>query len=307
MTAPARRPAALPPQPPSLPPHTGSLSPHHPWSAALSRQLGRHAPRRPDYWRQAAEIRQEWQEIGLSTDPADRSAAEEAIASIYARHRRARPEFHWVESPPAALPCLAGFPTHETLRSWVDTRRPPGHPPIASDIAAGLSRLRSELAEGFVEPATDRPLMKRPKNKPWPSLPPPEALDASLPFQELLRQGVRDALFRSLADGVYLPIRAALGPIPVGWYGHQDAAWVGHLDVLRRLGLVPGGQRASFDAWVTLARAGGWWWPGEHVCVLVERPAVIRVEPVPGSWHGEIRLRRDPGIPAVEYRDGWAI
>jgi hypothetical protein len=360
LIAPARRTAALPP--------------HH-WRPAF---------RRPDYWRQAAEIRREWLEIGLSTEPADRAATEEAIASIYAQHHRARPEFRWVLSPRAALPHLTGLPTHEALRSWVDTHRPPGRPPIASDIAATLSRLRSDLAEGFTEPVADRPLMKRPKDKPWPRLAPPEAIDGGLPFQELLRQGIREALFRSLADGVYLPIRAALATaepaaaaserptavgqlpavadrspaaggepfavagqapaaggellavggrapvvsggapvlvgaapvvaggaagsaLPVGWYGHQDAAWVGHLDVLRRLGLVPGGRGASFDVWVALARAGGWWWPGEQLCVLVERPAVIRTEPVPGAWHDEVRLRRVPGEPAVEYRDGWTI
>lgn len=245
----------------------------------------------------------------MSTEPADRSLTEEAVASIYARHRRPRPEFRWVASPYAALPHLAGLPTHETLRSWVDTRRPPGRPPIASDIAAGLSRLRSDLSEGLVEPVPDRPLMKRPKGKPWPSLPPLEALDAGLPFQELLRQGIREALFRSLAAGIYLPIRAAVtaAALPVGWYGHQDAAWIGHLDALRRLGLVSGGHGAAFEPWVTLARAGGWWWPGERVCVLVERPAVLRVEPVPGAWAGEIRLRRVPGTFAVEYRDGWTI
>jgi hypothetical protein len=246
----------------------------------------------------------------LSTEPADRSTTEEAIASIYARHRRARPSFLWVASPRAALAHLRGLPTHETLRSWISDRRPPGNPPIASDIAAGLSHLRSVLVADAAEPSPDRPPMKRPKDKPWPRLPAPDALDAGLPFQELVRQGVREALFRSLAEGVYLPVRSAVPsdvPLPVGWYGHQDAAWIAHVDVLRRLGLVPTAHGAAFDNWATLARAGGWWWPGEHQCVLVERPAVLRTEPVPGAWHDEVRLRHDPGMPAVEYRDGWSL
>ncbi|MEU4244353.1 DUF6745 domain-containing protein [Actinoplanes sp. NPDC026619] len=268
---------------------------------------------RPDLWVRAAEIRQEWLEIGLSTTPADRPATEEAISSIYARHGRARPAFVWVSSPAGALPHLAGLPTHQTLRSWVTDRRPPGRPPIASDIAAGLSRLRSSMMAAYQEPAPDRRPLQREKGKPWPLLPPDRALDAGLPFHELVRQGVEQALFRTLADGVYHPIRTALATLlpsaqardmlPVGWYGHQDAAWIAHLDVLRRLRLIPAG--AAFETWVSLARSGGWWWPGERQCVVAERPTAIRTEPVPGAWHDERQLHLSG--PAVEYRDGWLL
>ncbi len=256
-----------------------------------------------DLWRQAAEVRREWLEIGLATEPADRPAAERAITEIYARHRRPRPCFHWVPSPQAALPLLSGLPTHDTLRAWLAARRPAGTPPLASDIAAGLTHLRSAIAGTYTEPPRDRPPMKRRKGDPWPVLPPAEALAAGLPFGELVRQGVRESLFRSLS-GIYLPIRAALpAPVPVGWYGNQDASWVAALDLLRRLRLVQAGP--AFHTWVTLTRAVGWWWPGEEHCVLVDRPAVIDCEPVPGAWHDEIRLRRTATRP-VTYRDGWS-
>ncbi|MGX6605792.1 DUF6745 domain-containing protein [Micromonosporaceae bacterium Da 78-11] len=259
-----------------------------------------------DQWHRAVQIRREWLEIGLVTEPADRPTAEQSITEIYARHHRARPTFVWVDSPRAALPHLRDLPTHETLRSWIRDRRPPGKPPIASDIAAGLSRFRSELDDGYLEPARERPSLKRKKGDPWPVLRPDAALAAGLPFQELLRQGVRDALFRSLADGVCLPIRAALpGPLPIGWYGHQDAAWVAYFDTLQRLGLARYGT--LFELWATLTRACGWWWPGEDRCVLVERPAILRTAPIPGAWHDEVRLHPDPGKPAVEYRDGWTV
>ena len=39
--------------------------------------------------------------------------------------------------------------------------------------------------------------------------------------------------------------------------------------------------------------------PGEDRCVVVERPAAVRTEPVPGGWHEQVRLTD------VEYRDGW--
>ncbi|GAA0552009.1 hypothetical protein GCM10010172_38000 [Paractinoplanes ferrugineus] len=281
----------------------------------------------------AAEIRQEWLEIGLSTTPVDRPATEEAIASIYAACRRDRPEFRWVPSPAAALPHLTGLPTHRTLLASIDSSRPP----VAADIAAGLSRLRSAVLATYVEPAPDRSPMKRPKGKPWPVLPLDQALAEGLPFHELVHQGVGEALRRTLADNLHNPLRSLLATLlptgsrtsalsardhlPVGWYGSQDAAWIAHLDVLRRLRLVSIGPAtgagdppamvlvagdsplAAFAAWVTLARSGGWWWPGERQCVVAERPTVIRTEPIPGAWHGERRLHHAP--VAVEYRDGW--
>lgn len=287
------------------------------------------ATARADLWVRAAEIRQEWLEVGLSTAPTDHHATEEAIASLYTAHGRERPAFIRVASPAAALPHLTGLPTHRSLLAAAGSPRRP----VAGDIAVGLSRLRDAVLATYVEPPPERPTMSRPKGKPWPQLPPEQALAAGLPFHELVRQGVAEALFRTLADGIYNPLRTALAPLlspalapvraredlPVGWYGSQDAAWIAHLDTLRRLRLVSVGPTpppdsdvsvvagdsvlAAFATWVTLARSGGWWWPGERHCVVVDRPAVIRTEPVPGAWHGERRLR--PDAPAVEYRDGW--
>jgi hypothetical protein len=264
-----------------------------------------------ELWQQAEVIRREWLEVGLSTEPADRSTTEEVLASIYARHRRGRPRFRWVDSPAAALPFLSGLPDHAALLAV--TRVPfVGRAPLASDIAAGLSRLRSDLAARVDDPPRDRPAPKRPKGEPWPDLPPAEAMRIGVPFLEILRQGVWEALFRSLARGVYLPIRSSLGlrspdPLPVGWYGNQDAAWVGYFDTLRRLGLAT--FTPEFDEWAALVRAGGWWWPGEDECVVVERPAVLRVAPVPQSLHAEIRLSTDADAPtpAVVYHDGWSL
>lgn len=221
--------------------------------------------------------------MGTSTKPVDHTTTEEAIASIYARHGRRRPEFVWVTSPRAALTHLEGLPSHEDLLPESGRR------PVASDIAAGLSRLRSSLEADFTEPPADRPRPKRKSGERWPRMTPDQALDAGLPFHEVLVQGVREELFRRLSQ-VYLPIRAALGPVPVGWYGHQDAYWIAFADVLRRTELVPLRESREFEIWAALTRSGGWWWPGEHRCVLVERPVTLCTEPL-----------------FVEYGDGWSV
>ncbi len=169
------------------------------------------------------------------------------------------------------------------------------------------SQLRGALSAGIshVDPELS-PARKGKHNEPWPELPPLKALDAGVPLGVVLHQGIRTALHRSLAHGFRMPMRTALagsGPVLVCWYGQQDAAWVAYYDALHRLGLASYGPDAldHLGHWAALARSCGWWWPSEDVCIVVDRPEQIHTEPVPGTCHDEVRLRRD----GVRYRDGW--
>lgn len=290
-----------------------------------------------DLWQKAATIRREWLAIGLSTQPADRATAERALTRVYARLSRPRPRFEWVDSPYKALPLITGLPTLDELFQRIRDPRPQGPPPLASDLATLVSRLRGALSAGVLHADPELSLVRKGSDKrngdhgdhgggwdkragkgknkgkerePWPELPPLQALAAGVPFGVVLHQGVRTALHRGLATGFALPVRSALAgagsagePVPVCWYGQQDASWVAYYDTLRRLGLASHGpvETDHLDDWAALARSCGWWWPGEQVCVVVERPATVQVEPVPGALHDEVRLRRD----GVRYRDGW--
>lgn len=88
----------------------------------------------------------------------------------------------------------------------------------------------------------------------------------------------------------------------------HDAYWVAHYDAWRRLGMATfsGDDSRQLDLWATLARSCGRWWPYEGVCVVAERPAVVRAERVPGGRHGELRLHNAEGA-AVQYPDGWSV
>jgi hypothetical protein len=260
-----------------------------------------------DLWQDAIQIRHEWLDSGLSTKPADRATAERCLTGIYARMLRPQPRFVWVDSPRQALPQIVGVPTLEILYSWIRGPRPAGTPPLASDLAALVSRLRSKLGEGVGHADPEQSPVRRGKNKEsWPQLPPRDALAAGAPLGVVLHQGVRQALHRSLAEGLYLPVRRALaddGPVPVSWYGQQDASWIAYYDALQRLGLARYGPDESghLGEWAALARSCGWWWPGDGVCVVAERPEMVHTEPVAGAWHEEVRLVGD----GVAYRDGW--
>lgn len=258
-------------------------------------------------WQDAAEIRQEWLASGLSTRPADRPTAEHHLTRIYARILRPRPRFHWVDSPQQAMSFVTGLPTLDSLYARLRDPRQRGTPPLASDLAMVAAQLRGTLSAGVAHADPELSAVRRGKNKePWPELPPPRAFDAGVPLGVVLHQGVLAALHRSLAQGFRVPVRNTLaggGPVPVCWYGQQDAAWVAYYDTLRRLGLASYGPDAldHLGDWAALARSCGWWWPGEDVCVVVERPELVLTEPVPGARHDEVRLRRG----GVRYRDGW--
>lgn len=258
-------------------------------------------------WQDATKIRREWLDHGLSTQPADRRTAERSLTAIYLKIGRPRPQFTWVDSPAQAIRPVTGLPTLDELYAWIRDPRPRGAPPLASDLAMVSAQLRGALSAGLSHADPElSPVRKGKRNEPWPELPPLQALDEGVPLGVVLHQGLRTALHRSLADGFRAPILAVLAdgkPVPVCWYGQQDAAWVAYYDALHRLELARY-QPADLDHlshWAALARSCGWWWPGEDRCVLVDRPEVVRAEARPGTWHEEIRLQRD----GVCYRDGW--
>lgn len=262
-------------------------------------------------WQEAIKIRQEWLDHGLSTQPADRQIAEHSLTRIYARISRPRPRFEWVSSPAQALPLVAGWPTLGGLYALIRDPRPHGKAPLASDLAMAVSQLRGALSAGvaYADPELC-PARRKGKDKreePWPELPPLKAFEAGVPLGVVLHQGIRGALYRSLAHGFRVPVRAALAgdpaQLPACWYGQQEASWIAYYDALHRLGLAryqPEDIEHLGD-WAALARSCGWWWAGEDVCVVADRPELARTEPVPRAWHDEVRLQ--PG--GVRYRDGW--
>ncbi|MBA9004825.1 DUF6745 domain-containing protein [Thermomonospora cellulosilytica] len=259
--------------------------------------------------RQAIDIRDEWLARGLSTAPAEREAFETAVRGLYEMVGAGPPRFVWVDSPAAAVPVLAGLGTQVVPAGSL--LRTSDLPPVASRLASLMTDLRGHL---------DGRLRRRPAGRlrpalavPLESLPPEEALRHGVRPERLVEVTVADSLRTSLRDCVAAPLRTAFHKVRgqrhwLTWYGQHDAHWVARHDAWRRLGLLRLARQDArqLDLWAELARRGGWWWPGEGVCVVSERPAEVHWEPMPGGLHGQVRLHRDDG-PAVRFRDGWGV
>lgn len=262
--------------------------------------------------RRAVAIRDEWLAHGLSTEPADRPAAEAAISALYRLVDRPPPRFVWVDSPGSAL--YPGSPLHRAGSTFAYLKAPnpsgDADPPVPVRLADLWSRMRSRL-DRAVAPRLRTPLRAPRPPATLPAVPPERALRDGVWAGAVIDVTVRHSLTVTLRDAVRAPLVtefAACSPRPLAtaWYGQHDAYRVGRYDAWHRLGLAsyPAWAREALGLWAATARSCGWWWPGDEVCVVADRTAAIHHEPVPDAAHGEVRLHRDDG-PAVLYRDGW--
>ncbi|MGW5720625.1 DUF6745 domain-containing protein [Amycolatopsis sp. NPDC003865] len=253
---------------------------------SASRRPGRRFPG-PDPWSRALEIRDAWLSFALSTEPADRPAAETAISLLYELAGAAPPAFSWAGSPAAAVELVT---PGQALS--LD-----GDQPVEARLATRVRSLRQRL---------DQRTGGRRDRYRVPDRPPPDPL--RVPLRALLNNGLGAALERSIRDSVAGVLRGAL-PTGAGlhWYGQQEAHWIALYDLHRRVGGAGFAPEDAFelDLWATLARSCGWWWPREGRCVVAERPLVMRTERVDDDYGG-IRPHHASG-PAIAFPDGWAV
>jgi hypothetical protein len=271
----------------------------------------------------AVALRNEWLAVGLSAAPANRPIAEAAVGRLYEMVGASPPAFEWAPSPLAALGAVraarsrypaihpARPPVRQRTRQW----------PVAARLASLESSLRSRL-DARIRRAEDGGADWRAGNPGAVSMYGPEdAVASGVNDRSVLVATVGQSLRWTLADAVAAPLRAALaqavgqaaedgelnpGGGVIAFRGQHEAAWIGYYDVRRRAGF---GGYASADlgelyVWAALAASAGWWWPGEGLCVMAERPVEVHTEPLAGSHHGELRLHRADG-PAIGFADGF--
>jgi hypothetical protein len=266
-----------------------------------------------DRLRLALELRDDWLQAGLSTLPADRGAAEAAVAGLYRLADEPEPRFEWVPSPLAGLRLIRDRPVLPPGWQRAATAFPLGRDwPVTGQLAFLQSRLRERIAVQVGrrrgELWTERPGVVAAHR-----VSAQEALASGVSLADVVEVTVLNSLTWTLRDTVSAPLRAELtqvvGPLPApGWYGQGEAYWSAYYDICQRTGLAryrPEDAR-QLRLWATLARSAGWWWPDRGVCVLADRPAAVHTEPLPGGLHGQLRLHHADG-PAVRYTDGFGL
>ena len=244
-----------------------------------------------------------WTAIGLSTEPADRPAAEAAIARIYTLAGLEPPvQILWSDSPATIW--------SDAARWWTDMAQ------VECLTQAPRSRCGESVAPGMsVTPAAWRDAMKAAmRNAMWVVV-----RDALMHVRRTYsfdrvpvsaRRAVYEAVYIPVRDSVSANVRALLGEVikenVVGnrlfgsvkdaAYGQHDADW---LSACAYYGEVLRCDRTRLSGFMDLAKSAGWALPCRHVCFVSERHSVLHRD-------AQDRLHCDDG-PAVAYPDGWGV
>ncbi len=255
-------------------------------------------------------IRERWMPVCLSTEPANRLAAEEALAGAYACAGLEPPaRVVWMGSP------LAGRVQ-------------------AASMAVGRERQRrvldvdDEIWKALLE------LLEREGCIPQPGLDCGESVLAQL--REGAQGGIERRLKAAVGGDVWFDVRDALSdrhvsagtghhvrarfteavhevlgvaagdvaPRPVhdvitvyGGYGQHDAWWLALCDFFEQVGVLE--TTETLEPFRRLARSCGQWWAFENAAILTERPRVLLLD--------ESERPHSESSPAMEYPDGFGF
>ncbi|MCZ4520155.1 hypothetical protein O4220_16715 [Rhodococcus ruber] len=260
-------------------------------------------------------VRDSWLDLGLRVGPSDRSTAESAVAQLYRRVEYEEPEFVWVTSPAAATTFVnaEGLATETPVPGATIDHAPAR---IASLLADSRRRMDQRIDGRRIEWPRQRFRPDGNFDRDLPARitaansPPEDAARAGISPDPIVRRTVWNSLRTSLFDGVASAIRQ-LAPHSFGsitWYGQQEAHRVAFYDIHRRFGLTTfsAGHVELLELQRDLVESTGWWWAFENVAVMCERPTTLQTEPIPDSFHGEVRLHNSRA-PALEFSDGHAV
>jgi hypothetical protein len=227
----------------------------------------------PGQWQMVHQRRTEWLGSGLSTAPADRPAAEQAITGMYRLIKEKPPQYFWADSPAGALMATAVLSKkHPTLVPQLDSS-------LRASLRHSLdSSLAGSLDSSFYVRLRD-------------------SLDSSLAGS--LGTAVAGVVHDSLYGGVSGPARDQYACF---WGQHEW--WLAWYLVPCELGIASyrPDHIALLQLWARLANSAGWWWPGKKLCIVSDRPALVHTETWDAS-RGTVRLHNSTG-PAIAYRDG---
>ena len=214
-----------------------------------------------------------WGKRGLSTDPADRDAAERAIVDLYAYRRLGggrKPRIIWADSPHAA-------------------RR------TADDVVAQGTAW--QCAREDVMPESELYVLGRNHRIDWGRVQQPlRLLRAARRVGEQVLAATD--LIASTTLGPFHTLRMKSHPVVPGQFDAEALARY-ELELMKEEALSTAVHYGAWHALLQIARSAGPWWPFESIVIISERPKAIHLD-------AELRLHADSG-PAVLYPDGWGV
>ncbi|MFI5937681.1 DUF6745 domain-containing protein [Actinoplanes sp. NPDC051494] len=265
----------------------------------------------------AAAIEDQWLATALRTGPANRPAAEEALAQTYRAAGLPPPDrVYWLGSPHAgaiAAALLTGTAPAEPAPAVAFPGAASGGP--VADVVAALRQQGWEPGSGATAGA---PVRTAVRTTPW----------ATARAEALAAHGMDDWAHLSAAAGrrcwdlvmdrvagrLRTRLREDLADIPGDLgraasravldavYGQHDAAWLAPFDAAARLLPRPAAAEpdrlGALAGLAALARETGWWWPFADVAILTERPVTLSRDNV-GRLHSE--------TAALEFPDGYQL
>ena len=227
----------------------------------------------------------EWLAYGLSTEPADFGAAEEAVTALYAAIDKPKPYFVKVSSPLGAELYLNLLTKTWGAGGKDDPKKLRGQ---LRDQLWG--QLRDQLWDQL-----DGQLRDQLRDQLWGQL--WGQLGGQL--RDQLWGQLGDQLGGQLGDQLEGQRQEPLRFMGTWFYGAWDYLWM-WLDGGRPVGAVyPARENAMLDAHVTICQSVGWWYPFDDFVILCDRPEILHVD-------DRVRFHAEVG-PAIRYRDGYSL
>jgi hypothetical protein len=248
-----------------------------------------------------------WTKIGLSTEPADREAAEAGVAEAYRAANLLPPRVVWCSSPLAMGLTRALLLDKKFIKNFGDSVGASVWASVWDSVGAsvGASVWDSVWASvgDSVGASVGASVRNSVRDSVWDSV--WDSVGASV--RDSVRDSVGASVWASVRDSVWASVWASVGAsvrdsvgasVRNSGYGQHDASWVGFYDFFSTVcGLVE--QAKKISGLTTLTKSAGWYLPHEKICWISERHCVVHQD--------ETRRIHCEDGPAIAYPDGWAI
>ena len=259
------------------------------------------------------DVKREWLAIGMSTEPANREAAEDGMRLAYKEAGLDPPKIViWLGSP------IAGVMGCKLLKA-INNRLPHIALPVKSEISEGVwdgvsEGVRADVREGVRADVWDGVRYSVAEGV-WDSV----SADVSAGVAKGVRagvsagvakgvsagvaKGVSEGVSAGVSEGVRAGVCPSLTPAEISdsmgkaIWGNHEAGWMAFYDYFQTHCFIDICNK--LDGLSTVAKNAGWWFPFREAVILTERPRSITVDEY-GRSHSYL-------VPAIMYPDGWSV